>query len=209
MHQPGIDTEGGLDPGSPCPHGADVDPASNAVAGRSSDIRVDDGDSGIPVFPWTTLEIKGFYSKHQTYNTDQYGSIMSSMMVDDKFQHFRLLYSGLRENPPWTYHDISRLFTPPKTMFTIATVPYVLPGNLFPKTSQNLFFFGLSGPRSRWKQAGGQRSWPSRWCQPGEFSFWWSEVNRSDILYGGWGKTVKRCKTTNPPFFILFVHLII
>jgi hypothetical protein len=56
MHQPGIDTEGGdgpssLDPGSPCPHGADVDPASNAVAGRSSDTRVDDGDSGIPVFP--------------------------------------------------------------------------------------------------------------------------------------------------------------
>ena len=78
------------------------------------------------------------------------------MMVDDKFQHFRNLTWRARENPPWTNHD--RLFPPQKTMFTIATVPYVLPGNLFPKTSQNLFFFGLSGPRSRWKQAGGQRS---------------------------------------------------
>lgn len=44
------------------PHGADVDPASNAVAGRSSDIRVDDGDSGIPWYFHgipirTTLEI--------------------------------------------------------------------------------------------------------------------------------------------------------
>lgn len=30
-------------------------------------------------------------------------------------------------------------------MFTIATVPYVLPGNLFPKTSQNCFFSGFLG----------------------------------------------------------------
>lgn len=55
--------------------------------------------------------------------------------------------------------------------------PYVLPGNLLPKTSQNVFFFfsGFLGLGVDGNKQVGTRSWPSRWCQPG------------DILYGGWG----------------------